>query len=78
MMWALLIIMGVALYVLVVMALGRERNRGKDFAVIHDDPKAVMATDKKGDKVRVDLPDGITSDKVDAVFREEGVGQGEG
>ena len=66
--WVLLIVMGVALYVFIIMALGRERQRGKDFAVIHNDPGAVMAKDKKGDMVRVDLPEGVTSDKVDAVF----------
>jgi len=45
-----------------------KKSRAEDFGIIKDDPGAVMAYDSAGDMVRVDLPPGVTSDKVKAVY----------
>jgi ribosomal 50S subunit-recycling heat shock protein len=66
--WILLIILGICLYLLAVRALGKKRSRAKDFIEVPGDPNAVMAPDKNGDMVRVELPEGVTVDKVDAVL----------
>ena len=66
--WAILLILGLALYILFIVSLGSKRKRGKNFYQVPGDPKAVMAQNPQGEMARVELPKGLTAEKVDAVF----------